>query len=381
MQTAPRLLPLNIAVLLAAAGYGVTFPLLAIRLEQAGVAGWQLGLNAAAPALGWIVGSALMPRLQARFSIKAVCAGFLALAVLGLAGLAVAEDFWAATGMRFVFGGAAGLFFRAVEYWINGVSLDHVRGRNLSIYNVVFMLGIVLGSALQPALGAQGLLVYAFVAAALLASLAIVVAWPIEQPPRVAASGFSIVALTAVPAAFLAILAYGLYESIPVYLTEVYALRNGHGNDVAAFTLTAAAIGNILFPIPIAVLSDRTSRLAPLVVCALTAALCSLVIPFAVKDTMLFLALIVVAAGAAGTIYSLALAMIGDRFEGAGLAVANAAFGMVYAAGSIAGPLFNGAAIDTLDSHGVMVSAAGIFLVLTVLIGGLHVTRSRGAVT
>lgn len=381
MQPAPRLLVLNIAVLLAAAGYGVTFPLLAIRLEQAGVAGWQLGLNAAAPAVGWILGSILMPRLQALFGIRAMCAGFLALGLAGLAGLAAVEDFWTATALRFVFGGATGLFFRAVEYWINGVSQDHVRGRNLSIYNVVFMLGIVAGSALQPALGTQGWHVFAAVAAALLVALALVSLWPIEQPPRIAEGRFSLAALTVVPAAFLAILAYGVYESIPVYLTEVYALRNGLGNDVAAFTLTAAAIGNILFPIPIAVLSDRTGRLTPLVVCALTAALCSLAIPFAVKDTMLFLALIVVAAGAAGTIYSLALAMIGDRFQGAALAAANAAFGMVYAAGSIAGPLFNGAAIDTLDSHGLMVSVAVIFFALIVLIAGLHVARPRGAAT
>ncbi len=381
MQPAPRLLVLNIAVLLAAAGYGISFPLLAIRLEQAGVTGWQLGLNAAAPAVGWILGSAVMPRLQAQYGIRSVSAGFLVVALAGLAGLTQAQDFWTATAQRFAFGGATGMFFRAVEYWINGLSEDGVRGRNLGVYNVVFMLGIVAGSALQPSLGSDGWQVFGVVAAGLVAALALVVLWPIRQPPRNPSGRFSLAALSVVPAGFLGILAYGLYESIPVYLTEVYALRHGHGNDVAAFTLTAAAIGNILLPIPIAVLSDRTGRLAPMVVCALTAALCSLAIPFAVKDTMLFLALIAVSAGTAGTIYSLALAMIGDRFQGEGLAAANAAFGMVYAGGSIAGPLVNGTTIDMLDSHGLMVSAAAIFFMLTVLIAGLHVARLRGAAT
>lgn len=379
---APRLLPLNIAVLLAAAGYGVTFPLLAVRLEQMGASGWQLGLNAAVPAVGWILGSAVMPRLQARYGIASVTLGFLVLGLAGFAGVALAQDYWAATAFRFIFGGGVGLFFRAIEYWINGVSSDDVRGRNLSVYNVVFMLGIVVGSALQPALGADGWLVFAVVGALLSAALLLMTLWPAQRPPPSMPDGFSFATLSAVPVAFLAILAYGLYESIPVYLTEVYALRNGLGNDVAAFTLTAAAIGNILFPIPIAVLSDRTGRLTPLVVCALTAALSSLAIPFVVKETMLFLALIVIAAGAAGTIYSLALAMIGDRYQGAGLAVANATFGIVYAAGSIAGPLVNGLAIDTLQTHGIMVAAAAIFGALLLATGVLHASsKARGAVT
>lgn len=376
-----RLATLNIAVWLAATGYGITFPLLAIRLEEMGVAGWQLGLNAAMPAVGWILGSAVMPRLQARFSIHAIASAFLLLGLVGLAGLSALHEYWAATAMRFLFGGAVGLFFRAVEYWINSVSLDEKRGRNLGIYNVVFMLGIVVGSALQPALGTDGWLVFASVAALLAMALAIVVFVRIGRPQSFAAARFSSAPLMAAPVAFLAVLAYGLYESVPVYLTEVYALRNGLGNDVAAFTLTAAAIGNILLPIPVAVLSDRTGRLIPLVLCALTAALCSLAIPFVVKDTTMFLALIVIAAGAAGTIYSLALAMIGDRYEGANLAVANAAFGIVYALGSIAGPMINGLAIDTLDSHGVMVAAALIFAALMILIGGLQLAKPRGAET
>ena len=85
--------------------------------------------------------------------------------------------------------------------------------------------------------------------------------------------------------------------------------------------------------------------------------------------------------GSAGALYSIALAIVGDTFKGRELVSANAAFGIIYASGSLIGPMLNGAALDTYNTHGLMLSSAGIFSVLILGIGLAHYFASRRTVT
>lgn len=377
-----NLLPLGLAVFLATLGYGVTFPLLAIRLEATGVSGLLIGVNAAMPALGWIIGSALIPRLQIRQGISIVwlARGFLLIAALSLAALRFADGYGSMTALRFAFGGSMGLFLRSVEFWINGSAADEQRGRTLGLYSILFMVAIMLGAALQPALGTSGWPAFAPPIALIAAAALVLLVWRGVKPPHVdlAVPAPTLSLVVAVPAAFLAVLAYGMFESIPVSLIEVYALKNGLGETTAALTLSAAALGNILMQYPVGALSDRVGRLLPLLTCALVVIASSLAMPYVMSDQSLFLALVGVWGGAAGTVYSLALAMVGDHYDGARLVVANAAFGIVYAIGSLVGPLTNGAALDTYETHGVMFAAAAIFAALVALVGASQAIRRPG---
>ena len=75
---------------------------------------------------------------------------------------------------------------------------------------------------------------------------------------------------------------------------------------------------------------------------------CAALLPFLLIRPLAFLVAVAVWSGFAGGIYSIALSIIGDHAQGAELARGNASMGVVYAAGS---PL------DTLESHGLIVSA------------------------
>ena len=379
----PQLLLIKIAVFVATVGYGITFPLLAIRLEDMGVSGKLIGLNGAMPALGWILGAVVFPALQARFGIKRVLLAFLLVGVAALAALSQSADYISATALRFFFGGGVGVFFRGIEYLINAISADNVRGRNLGIYNVVFMAGIVIGSVLQPMLGADAASAFGPPLGAFLIASIVIAALPRFQEPEAGTSAMPVSwrAIAIAPAAFLAVLAYGLYEDIAVYLTSVYALRNGLGDAVAAYTLTAASLGNLFLPIPIAMLSDRVHRLIPLLGCAIIVVVASLLIPFTLATPAVFLFALFVWGGSAGALYSIALAIVGDTFKGRELVSANAVFGIIYASGSLIGPMLNGAALDTYNTHGLMLSSAGIFSVLILGIGLAHYFASRRTVT
>lgn len=367
-----NLVIIYIGVVLSTLGYGVSFPLLSISLETMGVSGQLIGYNAAMPALGWLLGTVFIPYLQARMGLKYLFALLLIIPAIAILGFFVFRDFWIWMVLRFLFGGGLGLFFRAVEFSLNGLSEDANRGRNIGIYSATFMLGIGIGASIQPELGISTLTPFLTVYICLLLSIIVLFIGnfseiEIELPKS---KVFDMAIVLSIPLALLAVFTYGMFEDIVAYLMSIYALRNGLDQTIAAYTLSAASIGGLLFPIPLGILSDKIGRGPVILSCAAIAMALSAVIPWTTNNPSLFLAVLVVWAGVAMGIYVVALSLIGDKLEGADLALANASFGMIYALGALIGPLLNGFAIDQLNSQGLMVSSFlmfGVFLGISTL--------------
>ena len=74
--------------------------------------------------------------------------------------------------------------------------------------------------------------------------------------------------------------------------------------------------------------------------------------------------LIAILGATAGVSYGLSLAMLGDKFSGATLVVANAVFGVFYAIASILGPLLHGLFMEILGPQGLTWSITLIFSAL-----------------
>ncbi len=79
-------------------------------------------------------------------------------------------------------------------------------------------------------------------------------------------------------------------------------------------------------------------------------------------------------------IYTLAMVIIGDQFQGADLAAASALYGVMWGMGSVLGPPIGGLAIDWFPPHGVPVSLAALFIAFLpfALVSCLRRFRSRG---
>ncbi|MFY0661551.1 MAG: MFS transporter [Shimia sp.] len=160
-------------------------------------------------------------------------------------------------------------------------------------------------------------------------------------------------------------------------MLSVYTLRIGLGADIAAYTFTAFALGSLLGAVPLGILSDKVGRLPVLSGCAAVGLACALVMPGVTSSPTAYLMLIALWGACAGALYAVGLAMVGDHFSGQALISANAAFGTVYAAAALLGPLINGTAMQLWDPHGVLVSCALIFAAF-LLISALVVLRQSG---
>ncbi|MGX9356761.1 MFS transporter [Roseobacteraceae bacterium S113] len=371
-----------VSCLVVCIGYGITFSHYAFLVSSTGVSGTWIGINAALPAAGWILGSILVPVLQLNLSlpIKRIAVGFLGLAGLGCCIPVLSDDFLSLCVTRLIFGGAIGVFFRCIEYILVANAPDDKRGRHLAFYGVCFLSGIVIGSSVQPALGnAVSTNAIAVIGLITIGCGIFVRSGVLDakvHTPRLTKSALSLAPM--VPIAFLGVGAYAVYEAVPAYLLQIYALRSGVDDAIAALTLSAAALGQLVLLFPILMLSDRMGRAKVLGACAVVAALLPFAIPYTLDESTIFLCLIALLGAAAGASYGLSLAMLGDRFEGQTLVLANALFGVIYASASVAGPLMHGVAMEFF-AHGLMRSVSATFLIL--LLGmclSVASSRSRG---
>ncbi|NQV44996.1 MAG: MFS transporter, partial [Rhodospirillales bacterium] len=76
--------------------------------------------------------------------------------------------------------------------------------------------------------------------------------------------------------------------------------------------------------------------------------------------------------GCAWALYTVGLAMLGERFQGGTLAASNATFVVAYEIANIIGPPAAGFALDTWENHGFMVfmgTAAAIYTFLAIARG------------
>lgn len=356
---------LLILVLILAVSYGVSFPVLAISLERLGITPGLIGLNAAMPAVGWLLASLALPKLHQKFSVSLLMLGFLAFAIIGWVGFLMSDNFLLWLFWRFLFGGGIGMFLRTSEFWINAHGGKTTRGRMLGGYLIVVMLGISLGSMLQPQLGLleaqSGNFVLSAVGVTAIFVALLGLRLPLRQENQLSKAPQIGVVYKAAPVAMIGVLVYGYIEDVPAYLLSVYALKVGFADDIAAYTLAAVALGTVVFALPLGWLSDKIGRKPVLLASTCVGLLGAFLIPLLRFEPTLFLSFLFVWGGALGAIYNVSQAMLGDQFEELDLTAANASFGVVYALAAIVGPVVNGLAMQIWEPHGLMLSVAIAF--------------------
>jgi len=377
---APRLklALISVASLLLAAAVGASYVYVDLSLNRMGVSATAIGLNAAMPALGWLLATPLMPWALRNFNSRGLLLGLLAVAVLAVLCFPVFPDpdLWLL--LRFLFGGAAGMAFRLVEYWINAASPETHRARNIGIYAMAFAGGAMAGGIVTPGVGVEGWPPI-WMMAVLVVSAALVFAAIGEGPPAIAKTptfanwrlyrGDSLLAL-------FGVVVFGAFEAVLYTLMPVYCVRHGLADHWAVWSAAAAIGGQVIMAAPVGILADRYGKVRGLIWSSAAALAVSCVIPLAVGTPERLLLAMLMWGGVSGSLYTLTLAMLADRFSGSELASANAAFGTLYAFGSLCGPLLHGAAMDGWNPQGLIVSSAAMFAVFLGVSSG-HAWRSK----
>jgi MFS family permease len=163
------------------------------------------------------------------------------------------------------------------------------------------------------------------------------------------------------------------FDQVALSMLPVYLLNFGMNEARAAIAIGVLVVGNVLLQYPIGWLSDRLPRRRVMLACLLLVLVCSAALHFTLGSVLLWPVLFVLGSSGFG-IYTVVLAELGDRFDGAMLLAGNAVFALMWGVGGFVGPPVTGLVMDLVGSVGLPLSLIAVF---TLLLIALLVSRPR----
>jgi len=317
---------------------GFSFPLVTFILEARKVDEALIAFNAAMTPLGIMLMGPFIPSLTKRFGARptAICAAFV-VAVLILA-LKMFPQLLSWFVLRLMLGAAGGILFTISEAWVVRFADGPSRTRILAVYSAALSAGFAVGPFLIPFTGIDGWLPFAIAAGfAVLATLPILA---IAAPDVAVEEGQHTTFLSFLPQApvlLCAVVLFAIFDAVALTFFPIYALRSGLDLETASTTLGVLIAGNIFLQYPLGWLADKWSRIGTMVGCALVASLFLAVLPAVMGTIWMWPVLIILGSSGFG-VYTVALALLGERFSGQALMAGAAAFAAMWGLGAIIGP-------------------------------------------
>lgn len=355
---------------------GLSAPLIALELAEAGYSESLIGANGAMYAVGVLLAAPYLPRLSHRLGFASLAKGAL-IASGGLFALfPLAPFLWIWFPLRAALGAVSETLFVVSETWLNQIADEANRGRLIAIYVTALSCGTAVGPAILALVGREQSLAFMIGAAiALVASVILVLGRPHAARPASEDTGNPFRYLKLVPVAVASSALNAAVEAAGLSLLPLYAVRLGWPEHSATLLLTVLLVGSIVLQMPIGWLGDRMDRRPLLVVLAAISAIGALAWPFAFSHPWLAYPLLFIWGGTFVGIYTTTVAMLGDAHKGAELLGIYALLSIAWGVGALLGPLTGGIAMEG-SPHGLPAFAAiacGGFALFT----GLHRHRGR----
>ncbi len=356
---------LLIGVMLLMVGNGIQGTLLGLRGAIEGFSTFQMSIVMAGYFAGFLVGSRLAPLMIRRVGHVRVFAalGSFISAVLILYPLIADPVAW--TLLRVAIGFSFSGVYITAESWINHAATNETRGKSLSVYLIVQMIGII---------AAQGIVVLAdpggyvlFILPSVLVSLAFApILLSVSPTPAFATTRrMSLGALYRIsPLGVIGMALIGGVFSAQFGMAAVFGTRVGLSVGQLSLFISAIFAGGLVLQYPVGWVSDRVDRRWLILVVAGVGTLVALV-PVVFQGSypaLLFAAFLT--GGVSNPLYALVIAHTNDFLEPDDMAAASAGFMFVNGIGAIVGPLVNGWAMEAFGPAGFFGFIAVMFLIL-----------------
>ncbi|MBQ0744337.1 MAG: MFS transporter [Pseudomonas sp.] len=356
------------AVICVGLALGITLPLVSLRLDEWGYDAFAIGVMAAIPAVGMLVGAKITARLAGWLGTENAMRLVMVCSAISVGLLAVWPSYALWLALRLVLGVSLTVTFVLGESWINQLIEDRLRGRLVAVYGSAFALSQLCGPLLLGVIGTNSDIGFWLSSGLLL--LGFVLLLQATGAPVVDAASTSGKALMGfvrkLPAVAWAVMLFAAFEAMTLTLLPVYLIREGFDAQRALFMVGAVVIGDAALQVPIGWLADKLSRTTLYKACGLVLLVSSLAIPVLLQSVLIWPVLVLFGASAGG-LYTLSLILIGQRYRDDALVRANAHIAMLWGIGSLLGPLSTGAASQWLSSHALPVLIAIAALVFIVL--------------
>ncbi|MHA6491972.1 MFS transporter [Pseudomonas borbori] len=354
------------AVISIGLALGVTMPLVSLRLEGWGYNAFAIGVMAATPAVGVLLGASLAGRLAGYLGTTRLMQLCLLAGSLSVAMLALVQNYGVWLLLRLLIGVALTMVFILGESWINQLAVEKWRGRLVALYGTGYALSQLCGPLLLTALGTTTDLAF-WTGVGLLIGGSLLLLGRTGAPVVNAhnASGRGLLGFCRkLPAIAWAVMLFAAFEAMMLTLLPIYGLRQGFTQEVALFMVSVVVVGDAALQLPLGLLADRMSRRTLFRGCGVVLLVSSLAIPLTLHSVLIWPVLVAFGASAGG-LFTLSLILIGERYRDDELVSANAHVAQLWGIGCLVGPLVTGAGSQWVSGHALpllMALGAGAFI-------------------
>ena len=326
---------------------GIATPLLSLLIEHAGHGAVMAGANAAVGTVAVVLVSPFVPRLVRAFGVLGSMYAGISISTVAMLLFPMTDNLVLWFVFRFVLGAGMAVLWVVGETWLNAATSPNNRGLVSGIYSTLLGVGFAAGPLVITGVGIDGPLPFMIGAVLVLVS-----ALPLVLARRLAPRGVGeeegglLRTLTMAPLIMSAVFVCGFIDMAILSLLPLYGLRAGLDEQSALILLTVLISGTTVMQLPTGWLADRLGRFRLLISCAVVGTAAPLLVPVAMGNDTLLWPILFLWGGTTVSLYTIGLAMLGERFSPERLPAANAMMVISYCMGSIMGPPITGAAME-----------------------------------
>ncbi|MDE3079655.1 MAG: MFS transporter [Paracoccaceae bacterium] len=368
---------LLLGITLLMLGNGMQGTLLGIRGGIEGFSTVQMSIVMSAYFLGFLFGSRMTPDMIRRVGHVRVFAALGSLISAVLIMYAVAPNWIAWTIERVVIGFSFSGVYITAESWLNNASTNENRGKALSLYLIMQMVGIIAAQLLLNFADPAGYIL--FIIPSVLVSIAFT---PILLSVSPAPAFESTKALSfrrlyeTSPLGCVAMFLLGGVFSAQFGMVSVWGTQAGLSVRDLSIFVAMIYVGGLVFQYPIGWLSDRMDRRQLILALAVIGTL-DMIVPVVFSPSFPVLIVIgVISGGISNPLYSLLVAYVNDYLEGPDMAAASAGLIFINGLGAITGPIITGWMMAKVGEGGFFLFM-GLLYLLMAIYGGWRMMRRR----
>ena len=368
--------------------WGISFagliPLMALTLENNGESTVRIGIMGAITPIGVILAAPYVPAIVQRLGTSKAIFVTNVLAMITVALLPVFDSYGGWLALRFASGLAGAVPWIVTESWLNAIAPEEKRSRVTALYGAVMAASFATGPFILTVIGIDGVMPYVYCAGAMAISIVpLILIWNLAPTLSLSKglklSGF----MRTMPTLLAAALVCGMVDMSLFSFLPIWGLRVGFTEDLSLLLLSIFVLGNVVLQLPIGWIADHTNKRMVLLVCGVVAVIGPIFVTVLSGNLLAMGAVLFLWGGCAWALYTVSLAMLGQRFQGSGLTAASAVFVIAYEIANVVGPPAAGYAIELWEPHGLMVFmglSALAFVILLCVRGIVRVRHSQESI-
>ena len=349
---------------------GTLIPLLALILEARGYSNTEIGFNVVAQPLAVILFVRITPIIIHKIGLaKSIIIAQIFTIILYFT-FPIFDSLTAWFVIRFIIGFAGALAWNAFDTWMLSMADDTNRGKIVTIYNTVFVIGFASGPMVLSLTGIDGWLPFIVISSLSFIAILPLIMLEIEDPKLPDKKSLPVfAAIIAAPTIFGAAILCGLDDVMFVSFFPIFMIKNQFTQEIALQYVTITLVGGVMCQPLIGVLLDKFNKRLLLNISVLITFFCPILFAIYLDNFYVMAMSCFIWGGAASGLFAISLTMLGERYSASQVAGATAILVMVFEVGSLIGPLIGGRVMDTFGPMGFIYTVTSftfIFLMLSI---------------